>query len=138
MFVTLDTFQLEISWLKEVAQLNISLMFVTPETFQFPISWLKAEASANTPLIFVTFKVTHEPTSWLNADAAENIDDKSVTLDKSGLSVAQSGTAPPPLLTAAAEFKLEQPAKALFIEVQCPVPHWFTESIFCLSPALLK
>ena len=44
MYVTDETSQAEMSWLKEAAPSNMPFMYVTDETSQAEMSWLKEEA----------------------------------------------------------------------------------------------
>jgi hypothetical protein len=77
MVVAAETFQVEMSWLKEVALENIPLNEVTFPTFHVrglaelsPASpLLKLEAPMNMLAIFVTSLVSQDDTSRLNAVA---------------------------------------------------------------------
>ena len=63
-------------------------MLVTEETFQEEISWLKEEAPRNMAYISVTEEVSQDERSPLNEEAPRNVSIMLVTLLRSGVSVA--------------------------------------------------
>lgn len=78
--VTLITLQPEMSWLKAVAPLNMSIMVVTLATFDPQVRGeLKAMACANMPSMLVTLDTSQADKSWLKTDEA-NMYSMSVTL----------------------------------------------------------
>ena len=70
MSVTEDTFQEEMSPLKDVAPANMPNIFVTEETSQLFRGWLKDVAPANMPNMPVTEDTSHAEILPLNLEAS--------------------------------------------------------------------
>ena len=79
MSVTRDTSQMDRSWLKEDARLNMDPMLVTADTSHFDRSWLKADARMNMDPMSVTADTSHFDRSVLNSDAYAKMDFMLVT-----------------------------------------------------------
>ena len=72
MLVTSAVFHLLMSWLKELAPMNISHARHRAVS-QLPMSWLKAVALANMSCMVVTELVSQLPMSWLKLLAPWNM-----------------------------------------------------------------
>ena len=82
MSVTCDTFQDDVSPLKEV-EANMLDMSVTLETSQLSRGWLKGPFSTNMLDMSVTLETSQLSRGWLNFPAPANMPDMSVTLETS-------------------------------------------------------